>query len=134
MSRRKAGWIAAVAVAVFGFAAAVWVNAADPPDGFDRLTARADRAQFLDRTGLPLNASYQSYWNVRDAMRLYEFPPKLVEMFIRAEDRNFYAHGGVDWRARVAAAWQNLRAGGVGRGADDHPQAAHPVFKNRRRR
>lgn len=118
LSRRKAGWIAAVAaVAVFGFAAAVWVNAADPPDGFDRLTARADRAQFLDRTGLPLNASYQSYWNVRDAMRLYEFPPKLVEMFIRAEDRDFYAHGGVDWRARVAAAWQNLRAGGVVRGA-----------------
>ena len=32
----------------------------------------------------------------------------MQEMLLVAEDRRFYQHSGVDWRAFVAALWQNL--------------------------
>lgn len=87
------------------------------PDSLNDLTARADKMQFLDRAGEPLNASYQNYWNVSDRMALYEMPPLLVRLFVTAEDKGFYSHSGVDWRARLAAFWQNVRAGKIVRGA-----------------
>jgi penicillin-binding protein 1C len=42
--------------------------------------------------------------------------PALIEALLASEDRRFYQHGGVDWRAVGAAAWQRLR-GGAPRGA-----------------
>ena len=89
----------------------------DLPDSLNDLTARADRIQFLDREGEPLNASYQNYWNVADVMPLHDMPPLLVKLFIAAEDKNFHTHSGVDWRARLAAFWQNVKAKKIVRGA-----------------
>ena len=89
----------------------------DLPDSLNDLTARADRLQFIDREGEPLNASYQNYWNVADVMALHEMPPLFVRLFIAAEDKNFYAHSGVDWRARLAALGQNIKAKKIVRGA-----------------
>ena len=87
------------------------------PDSLKDLTARADRLQFIDRVGEPLNASYQNYWNVADIMALHEMPSLLVRLFVAAEDKNFHVHSGVDWRARLAALWQNIKAGKIVRGA-----------------
>ena len=89
----------------------------DLPHSLNDLTARTDKLQFLDRFGEPLNVSYQNYWNVSDVMALHEMPPLLVKLFIAAEDKNFYDHSGVDWRARMAALWQNVRARKIVRGA-----------------
>ncbi|MDX2171002.1 MAG: transglycosylase domain-containing protein, partial [Deltaproteobacteria bacterium] len=50
-------------------------------------------------------------WTPLDAVS-----PALVDALLASEDRRFFAHGGVDWRAVGAAAWQRLR-GGAPRGA-----------------
>lgn len=111
----------------------VGANLADLPDSFAALTARSDRTQFLDRSGEPLNATYQSYWNTRDAMALHDMPPLLVKMFVFAEDKNFYDHGGVDWAARGAAVWQNVRAGGIVRGASTLTEQVARMIAPRKR-
>ena len=36
--------------------------------------------------------------------------PTLLRALLASEDRNFYAHSGVDWGAAVASAWRNLWA------------------------
>lgn len=89
----------------------------DLPDSLNDLTARADKIQFLDRAGEPLNASYRNCWNVADVMPLHEMPPLLVNLFVAAEDKNFHVHSGVDWRARLAAFLQNVKAKKIVRGA-----------------
>lgn len=96
---------------------AVILNTADLPQSFLQVTADAGRRQFFDKNGEPLNASYLSYWNVQDVLPLYRIPEQLQKMFIAAEDGNFYAHSGVDWKARAAALFQNVRSGKVVRGA-----------------
>lgn len=114
-------------------AVSVWATCADLPDSFSVLTARSDKTQFLDRSGEPLNTTYQSYWNARDAMALHDMPPLLVKMFIFSEDKNFYRHGGVDWAARIAAVWQNVRAGGIVRGASTLTEQVARMIAPRKR-
>ena len=109
--------VLAAAGVMLAAVAVVFAFAGELPESFDRLTARADKIQFLDRSGIPLNTSYLNYWNVHDTLRLYDMPPLLVKMFIAAEDRNFYFHAGVDWTARAAALFQNIKAGKIVRGA-----------------
>ncbi|MBO4520604.1 MAG: transglycosylase domain-containing protein [Alphaproteobacteria bacterium] len=119
--------IALFAVLLFG------VMAGDLPNALEDLTARTDKLQFVDRSGEPLNASYQNYWNVSDVMALHEMPPLLIQLFIAAEDKNFYSHSGVDWRARFAALWQNVRAGKVIRGASSLSEQVVRMIVPRRR-
>lgn len=45
----------------------------------------------------------------RDRIKIEEVPPLLVEGFIAAEDKRFYAHSGVDYGAVVKALIRNLR-------------------------
>jgi penicillin-binding protein 1C len=67
------------------------------------------RPRFVDRNGVPLNATYTGEWNVDDQLPLHEIPPFLREAFINAEDKRFRSHHGADWKARFAAAADNLR-------------------------
>ena len=39
-----------------------------------------------------------------------EVPTMLIKAFLAAEDKNFYNHGGVDFKGILRAAWANLRA------------------------
>jgi penicillin-binding protein 1C len=71
----------------------------------------------LDRHGAALQLVHDGSWNLAQQQRLTDIPPLLVAAVIGAEDRRFFVHGGVDWRARAAATWQNLRAGRTVRGA-----------------
>lgn len=71
----------------------------------------------LDRHGVPLQLVHDGGWNLAQQQRLADIPPLLADAVIGAEDRRFLQHAGVDWRARAAAAWQNLRARRVVRGA-----------------
>jgi penicillin-binding protein 1C len=41
----------------------------------------------------------------------------LRQAFVMAEDRRFYTHHGIDWRARLHALWQNVSAFRAVRGA-----------------
>jgi penicillin-binding protein 1C len=77
----------------------------------------ASKYHVLDRVGRPLSYTFAGRWNLGDQRRLHEFPELLQRAFIEAEDRRFYVHRGVDWRARMHAVYQNLKAGRVVRGA-----------------
>lgn len=83
-----------------------------------RMAAR-DTAQprVTDRSGQPLTASYHTRWNTADIRPLHAMPDLLVQAFLQSEDKRFYGHDGVDWRARAGALAQNIRARGTVRGA-----------------
>jgi len=78
---------------------------------FREAQARADVVQLIDRNGVPLSTSYQSRWNTADKIPLYDYPALLKQAFIISEDRKFYQHQGVDWRARAAGLWLNIKTG-----------------------
>ncbi len=42
-----------------------------------------------------------------------DMPPRLVQAFISAEDKNFFEHGGVDFAGIVAAVWANIQSIGT---------------------
>jgi penicillin-binding protein 1C len=89
-----------------------------PVDDAWRAAVRETASQRVtDRGGRPLAVTYQVRWNVTDRTALHDVPPLLAQAFVLSEDRRFFTHDGVDWRARGAALWQNARAGGAVRGA-----------------
>ncbi|GAB4432712.1 MAG: PBP1A family penicillin-binding protein [Cyanobacteria bacterium J069] len=53
----------------------------------------------------------------RESLALDQIPSAMVEAFIAAEDKNFYEHSGVDYRAIARATLANLSAGEVVEGA-----------------
>lgn len=70
-----------------------------------------------DKSGIPLTVTYQGRWNSSDIVPLHKIPSLMQSGFILSEDAEFYGHHGVDWQARAAALWQNIRGGSVVRGA-----------------
>lgn len=74
------------------------------------------RAEYLPSTAILLDRYDQpiSEVSVPSRVRRLEWTPlrtlaqPMQEMLLVAEDRRFYQHSGVDWRAFVAALWQNL--------------------------
>ncbi len=73
------------------------------------ILADTQTVQVTDRNGYPLTISYQNRWNSYDNLPLYQIPDFLKIAFIAAEDQYYYEHGGIDWRARIMASWQNFR-------------------------
>ena len=103
----------AVLCGIAGLALATRLALQPLPDRLDEPGGELVRAEVLDRHGQRLSRSYANRWNLHDRVALHEVPALLRDAFVVAEDRRFYEHGGVDWRARAAALWQNLRAGEV---------------------
>ena len=70
-------------------------------------------ALLLDRKGVPL-ADLRLNPQVRrlDWVPLAHLSPAMRDALLRAEDRRFFKHGGVDWLAFAGAAWQNLWGSG----------------------
>ncbi len=87
------------------------------PDRLDLPPGEVWRAEVVDRRGQRLSVTYENRWNLHDRVELHGVPALLRDAVVEAEDRRFFAHDGVDWRARGAALRQNLRAGRVVRGA-----------------
>lgn len=86
----------------------------------DRLAPDRDSSQpirLLARDGRALSTTYQQPWNQADQRTLARIPPFLRTAMVAAEDRRYWRHHGIDWRARIAALWQDLRALRAVRGA-----------------
>ncbi|MDB5801249.1 MAG: hypothetical protein JWL63_2188 [Rhodocyclales bacterium] len=66
-------------------------------------------ALLLDRHGEPL-ADLRLNPNVRRLawVELQTLPPAMREALLAAEDKRFFEHAGIDWKAFLGAAWQNL--------------------------
>lgn len=108
----RRGLAAGIIVTVLAAAVLALGTAAElrpPPATLDVGAAADPRPRFTDRNGIPLNATYETNWNVHDRLPLHEIPPFLRLAFIHAEDKRFYQHSGPDWIARLAALATNLR-------------------------
>ena len=118
MSRLLIGALAsAAALAVATLAVATWASTRDFPQDLTALTGSAVKSQVLARDGTPLSYTLENAWNTTDALPLAAVPVLLQNAFIVAEDQHFYQHHGVDWPARAAALWLDLRQGAPIRGA-----------------
>ncbi len=73
--------------------------------------------RMLDREGRPLRVFLSDRETYAEPVSLSEISPWLILAAVAAEDRRFYTHPGVDWRAVLRALWQNIRGGGVVSGA-----------------
>jgi len=87
------------------------------PERLSGLQDETVKQNYMDRNGIRLNVTFENRWNTLDRARLHDLPDFLQSAFIRSEDRRFMEHGGADWQARLAALFQNIRAGRVVRGA-----------------
>ena len=107
---------AAASVAGTGLALATLFALQDFPYGLD-VERGVVKPMVLARDGTRLSVSLENAWNTSDMVPLASIPDFLIQAFIQSEDQHFYQHRGVDWGARWAAAWQNLRHGAAVRGA-----------------
>jgi penicillin-binding protein 1C len=99
----------ALAVLALGFVAfrvavALWPY----PRGLDQLPR--DSTMLCDDSGAALAefAAPDGQW--RTTLSEDQISPHLLRAIVAVEDGRFYKHGGVDWRAVAAAAWQDLTA------------------------
>lgn len=117
---RISGILVSLALAVFVLATAVCLQ--DPVQAFQKTGAHAEAQTLTDRVGQPLVVSYVTRWNTGEVIALHDIPPLLRAAFVLSEDRRFFLHGGVDWRARAGALIQNLQRGRTVRGASTIPE------------
>lgn len=64
--------------------------------------------EVLDRDGVLLRAYTVEDGRWRLPVSLAEVDPEFIELLLNFEDRRFYDHAGVDWRAMARAGWQAL--------------------------
>jgi penicillin-binding protein 1C len=83
----------------------------DFPPNLESLDGTAVKPQVLARDGTPLSYTLTNDWNTTDLVPLSQVPSLLKTAFIVAEDQHFYDHHGVDWPARFAALWLDVRHG-----------------------
>src|SRR6202034_4172401 len=120
LSRRAWGWrlaLGCVLVAGSALAVATRLSLPDFPDDLRLLSGTAIKSKVLARDGTPLSYTLENTWNTTDVVPLADVPMLLQTAFITAEDQHFYDHQGVDWTARFAALWLDVRQGAAIRGA-----------------
>lgn len=91
--------------------ALAWPAAAVQLPTFEQVRAGhvSSEGRLVDRHGAPLSEIRLDSGSRRlEWMSLRELSPAMLEALLAAEDRRFYQHGGVDWRAVAGALWQNL--------------------------
>ncbi|MCR9145176.1 MAG: transglycosylase domain-containing protein [bacterium] len=102
-----------------------------PPDR-ERLISAGQGLVILSREGNELRRFRESDAGSHTSHRrgLDAYPPALLQAVLRAEDRRFYLHPGVDPAAILRATLQNLRAGRVVSGGSTiTQQLARLVYK-----
>ena len=72
-------------------------------------SAPPPQVELLDRHGVPLRIVRPRGEPFNKAAAYAEIPQALVNATVSAEDKRFWEHGGVDWRASARAAWQFVR-------------------------
>jgi len=69
-------------------------------------TGQVPGVEFVDRTGQPLRVVRPDGNPFCRPVAYAEIPESLIQATLAAEDRRFWRHPGVDWRATARAAWQ----------------------------
>lgn len=112
MSRRTLWWLVLAAPALAAGAGLAWESYRLPSFEEVRAGYRASDLILLDRNGEVLHEVRVDPQRRRLAWTpLAEVSPALPGTVLAAEDRRFYRHRGVDWRAAGAAVLDRLRRG-----------------------
>jgi penicillin-binding protein 1C len=113
MSGTRRGWLwAAGAVALLGLAVpGLWLNAQKALGPLDLASLESASTVALDRDGKLLRAFETPDGRWRLPLRASEVDPRFFALLKAYEDKRFDAHGGVDPRALLRAAWQYIRHG-----------------------
>ena len=69
--------------------------------------------ELLDRNGRSLRQARAEEGQFHRTIAYAELPQSLIDATLAAEDKRFWQHHGVDWRATFRALWQNARHGRV---------------------
>ena len=92
----------------------------------------------LDRHGVILHEQRTNHQARRlEWVRLQDISPALTAAILAAEDRRFFQHHGVDWRALFRASWNRFRSGSRGASTISMQLAArldldlHPTGRHR---
>jgi penicillin-binding protein 1C len=93
----------------------------------------APELEFLDRHGTPLRIVRSEDEPFRTQVGYGEIPQPLVQATLAAEDRRFWKHPGVDWRATLRACWQLVRYRRVISGGSTITQQLIKLSEPRRR-
>jgi penicillin-binding protein 1C len=97
-----------LAAAALAWSCAVAVAQAVPSFDEVRAAHRLSDIPLLDRHGAVIQWQRADTGTRRGAwVSLADISPALREAIVLSEDRRFWAHGGVDWRALAASAWAN---------------------------
>jgi penicillin-binding protein 1C len=70
----------------------------------------------LDRNGIPLRETRVAE-RFSHELSLEEVPPHVIAAVLAAEDKRFFSHHGIDWRATARAAWAGIAHGRIVSGA-----------------
>ncbi len=103
------------------------------PTDLRAMTMEGARPQVYDRHGVALSVTYQNRWNAHDQKALHRMPALMQSAMILAEDKRFYEHSGMDWRARFHAVLQNVLALDGVRGASTISEQAVRMIHSRPR-
>lgn len=93
----------------------------------------APSLQIYDRYGVPVRGYLSDNQTYYRPVPLAQVSPWLVLAAVAAEDKRFFVHMGVDYKAILRAAWQNVRAGEVVSGASTITQQLARVIEPRPR-
>ncbi|MBQ4331075.1 MAG: transglycosylase domain-containing protein, partial [Spirochaetaceae bacterium] len=114
LSFRNKGWrsgLVLVAVTAVLLALGCCLLSLLPWPELDSFLGRPYSTRLYDRNGQLLHVSPLEAGLRREWYDLDQLPPRVVEVFLAAEDQRFYQHRGVDFVAVVRAAVQNLQEG-----------------------
>ncbi|MDQ6829720.1 MAG: penicillin-binding protein 1C [Gemmatimonadota bacterium] len=129
--RRRAAVLALGALAATSVAAFGWTGLPLPAGII--APAAAPGVTLEDRHGIVLRSSRAEDGSRMRWMRLDEIDPKIIQAFVAAEDRRYYDHGALDWRALGRAVRDNVLAMRVVSGASTITmQTARLVHPSRR--
>src|SRR5690554_3097384 len=112
--RRKLS-LCAGAAACLAFAVGTISGLRPLPD--DLRSLHAAEAVISARGGNIFPGGSGGSWNSAHLLPLWKVPPFFIKALLFAEDKRFFEHSGVDWRARASAVLTNLRALRAVRGA-----------------
>lgn len=93
----------------------------------------APSLQIYDRYGVPVRGYLSANQTYYRPVPLAQISPWLVLAAVAAEDKRFFVHSGVDYKAVLRAAWQNALAGEVVSGASTITQQLARVIEPRPR-
>lgn len=111
-SWNKIAWGAAILATTMIVALAVWWRSAWPGPYFSEVRAQFRRSDFQllderDRLVQELRVNFEA--RRREWLPLSRVPPAWLELLIHSEDRRFFEHTGVDWRAVGGALYQKIK-------------------------